>query len=108
MPKRLAFRTANLIGTIRRSLRQLGRNLDRLAAAAVDVEMAALRVATKPRRKLTISRARRTALKLQGQYMGYLRNLKPKQKAEVKAVREEKGIRAAIAAARRMGKAVRA
>ena len=47
---------------------------------------------------------RRAALKLQGQYMGYLRNLKPRQKAEVKAVKVKKGILAAIAAARRLGK----
>ncbi len=35
--------------------------------------------------------------------MGYIRGLKPKQKAAVKVVREKKGVRAAIAAARRMG-----
>jgi hypothetical protein len=54
------------------------------------------------RRKLTITPARRAALKLQGQYMGYLRNLKPKQKSVVKALRVKKGIRPAIAMARRM------
>jgi hypothetical protein len=34
--------------------------------------------------------------------MGYLRNLKPKQKELVKAVRVKKGIRPAIAMARKM------
>jgi hypothetical protein len=36
--------------------------------------------------------------------MGYLRNLKPKQKAQVKAYRVSKGIRAAIGMARRVGR----
>ena len=61
--------------------------------------------ASTSRRKLTITPARRAALKLQGQYMGYMRNLKPRQKAEVKAVKVKKGILAAIAAAKRMAKA---
>jgi hypothetical protein len=45
---------------------------------------------------------RRAALKLQGQYIGYLRNLKPRQKAQVKALRARKGLRAAIAMAKRV------
>ncbi len=40
-------RTTKLIRTTRQSLRNLGRTLDRLATAAVDIETAALRVATK-------------------------------------------------------------
>lgn len=58
------------------------------------------KAAATPRRKLTITPARRAALKLQGQYMGYLRNLKPRQKAQVKAVKVAKGILAAIGVAR--------
>jgi hypothetical protein len=34
--------------------------------------------------------------------MGYIRSLKPKQKARVRALRETKGIRPAIALARRL------
>jgi len=56
-------------------------------------------------RKLSLSPARRAALKLQGQYMGYLRSLKPKQKARVKALRTAKGVRAAIGLARKLAKA---
>lgn len=68
MPNRRKTPTTNLIRTIRQSLHHLGRNLDRLAAAAVDTEMAALRATKKgmPRRKLTLTPARRAALKLQG------------------------------------------
>jgi len=48
-----------------------------------------------------LSPKRRTQLKLQGKYMGYLRGLKPKQKAEVRRLRERKGMRAAIGRANR-------
>jgi hypothetical protein len=87
------------IQAIRAALRQLQRSFDRLVPA--------LAAASKPGsvampRKLRITPARRAALKLQGQYMGYMRNLKPAQKARVKKIRESKGIRSAIAAARRL------
>jgi hypothetical protein len=55
-------------------------------------------------RKLRLSAERRAALRLQGQYMGHLRSLKPRQKARVKALRAAKGIRPAIAFARRLAK----
>jgi len=41
-------------------------------------------------------------LKLQGRYLGYMRQLKLAQKTRVKAVKAKKGIHAAIAAARGM------
>ena len=53
-------------------------------------------------RELQLSPAHRSALKLQGQYMGNLRNMKPRQKEEVKAVRATKRIRAAIGTARKL------
>ena len=53
-------------------------------------------------RRLRLSAERRAALKLQGQYMGYLRGLKPRQKARVKALRAAKDVRQAIAFARRL------
>ena len=53
-------------------------------------------------RRLRLSAGRRAALKLQGQYMGYLRGLKPRQKARVKALRATKGVRPAISFARRL------
>lgn len=54
------------------------------------------------KRKLKLSPARRAALKVQGQYMGYLRGLKPAQKKSVKAVAAAKGIAAAVVAARKL------
>ncbi len=58
-----------------------------------------------PARKLKLSPARRAALKLQGRYMGYMRGLKPQQKARVKALAASKGVRAAVALARQLARA---
>jgi hypothetical protein len=46
----------------------------------------------------------RAALKLQGKYMGTMRGLKPRQRSKIKAIRAVKGIRAAIAEAKRLGR----
>lgn len=51
-------------------------------------------------RRARLSPQRRAALKLQGRYMGFMRQLKPKQKAQVRKMKEAKGVRAAIARAR--------
>jgi DNA-binding CsgD family transcriptional regulator len=56
----------------------------------------------RPRRKLHLTAARRAALRLQGEYMGTMRGLTRAQKSQVKKIRDTKGIRAAIAAARRL------
>jgi hypothetical protein len=56
------------------------------------------------RRKPTLSPARRRALKFQGQYMSEVRELGPRQKAQVKALREAKGVEAAIRYARKLSK----
>ena len=41
-------------------------------------------------------------LKLQGAYMGYMRQLGPRQQARVRAVKEKRGFEAAIGVARRI------
>ena len=55
-----------------------------------------------PRRTLRLTPKRRAQLKLQGAYMGYMRQLKPAQKARVKAVKDGRGVEAAIRVARRL------
>ncbi len=55
-----------------------------------------------PPRRARLSRARLAALKLQGEYIGRLRGLKPVQKARVKALRASKGFPAAIRLAARL------
>ena len=47
-------------------------------------------------RKLKLTPAHLCALRLHGRYLGYIRQLKPRQKAEVKAMREKKGVQTAI------------
>jgi len=97
------------IATLRRSLKAVDRSLRRLAPK--------LRAAGngrangqegRPARKLKLSPKRRAQLKLQGQYLGYVRQLRPKQKAEVVRLREKSGMRTAIARARRLSQGRRA
>ena len=57
------------------------------------------------KRVLKLSGKRRAALKVQGQYMGYLRSLEPSQRAEVKKVKAASGYPAAIKLARKLRRA---
>lgn len=91
------------IQTICRSLASIARALARLAPALSVTSSDSAKPSSRGR-KLQLSAARRVALKLQGQYMGHLRSLKPRQKARVKALRAAKGVRPAIAFARRLSK----
>jgi hypothetical protein len=98
MPPRIDPLTKD-IRTIRSALRQILKSFDRLAAATARAQAAG---PAPPRKKLRLSPQRRAALKLQGQYIGHMRSLGPRQRAKVKKVRAAKGIRAAIAAAKRL------
>ena len=60
------------------------------------------RAGRKPRRR--VSAARRAAMKLHGKYLGTIRPLSKANRAKVKAIRGKSGVRAAIAAARKMAK----
>jgi hypothetical protein len=87
--------------TIRRSTRLIARAVTQLASRMRRVERNASRKTTSSAtRKLRISPKRRAQLKLQGAYMGYMRQLRPKQKARVKAVKEKRGFEAAISVAK--------
>ena len=56
----------------------------------------------KPRSKLTITPKRRAQLKLQGAYMGFMRQLGPRQQARVRAVKEKRGFEAALTVAKKL------
>jgi len=58
------------------------------------------------RGRLRLSARGRASLVLQGRYMGYMRQLKPRQKKRVRQVRLAKGVRAAIASARQLAREV--
>jgi len=47
-----------------------------------------------------LSAKARASLVLQGRYMGFMRQLKPKQKEQVRKIKEAGGVRAAIVRAR--------
>ncbi|HEY6066973.1 MAG TPA: hypothetical protein VIY96_12520 [Thermoanaerobaculia bacterium] len=56
------------------------------------------------RRRVAISPKVRALRRLQGKYMGYVRRLKPAEKAKVRAVREKQGMQAAIRLATSLAK----
>jgi hypothetical protein len=81
----------------------LEQSLARLAAQVRDISRNNVaKSAGKPRRKLKLMPARLKALRLHGRYLGYIRQLKAKAKAEVRALRAKKGVEAAIKRARKL------
>ena len=98
----MAISTSSLIrrqlAAVRRSLSAFDRSLSRLSASLNGGVSSA---AKRPRARKLSARAR-AAFKLQGRYMGFMRQLKPKQKAEVRSVKEKKGIEAAIRTAQQL------
>lgn len=90
--------------TIRRHIAAIDQALARLAPRLRALGSARADEGTRPVRRLKLSPARRAALKLQGQYMGYVRGLRPRQKTQVKAERAAKGLRAAINLAKTLAK----
>jgi hypothetical protein len=101
--------------TLRRELRALSHAMKQIAEsfARLTPELVKAQVAARDgrygavppepaRRRPTLSPKHRAALKLQGKYMGTMRGLKPAQRAAVKRVRAEKGIKAAINVAARL------
>jgi hypothetical protein len=57
------------------------------------------------KRRVAISPKVRALRRLQGKYMGYVRRLKPSEKARVREVREKQGMQAAIRLAASLAKA---
>ena len=96
--------------TMKRSLRTIERAFADIQSTLVDMEKrlrraeraAGAKASPKPSRHLRISPKRRAQLKLQGSYLGYMRQLKPAQKLRVKAVKEKRGFEAAIGVAKKL------
>lgn len=89
---------------VRTSMARLERAVDRLASMLREAESAAPAGNGSSRRKPRLSPARRQALKLQGQYMGFMRQLGPRQKAQVRALKARKGYTPAIALAKSLAR----
>ena len=66
---------------------------------------AATSTRTAKKRRVAISPKVRALRRLQGKYMGYVRRLKPTEKARVREVREKQGMQAAIRLAASLSKA---
>jgi hypothetical protein len=98
MPARSSLVTREL-RAIRTALHQLQRAFDRLAPVLTAEHAAG---PAKSRRKLRLTPDRRAALKRQGQYLGAMRGLTPTQRRKIKRIYATKGIRTAIAAAKRL------
>ncbi len=95
---------AREIRIIRRALTSIASAVGRLAPQLARPRNPKLAASDRPRRKLKLSAERRAALKLQGEYMGFLRGLKPRQRSQVKALRAAKGFGRAVALARKLGR----
>ena len=83
------------VQSIRRSLSSIGRALARLGPA-LEAAARGPKAAKARTIKRRLSPERRAALVLQGRYIGHIRMLPPRQQQRVRALRMEKGVRAAI------------
>jgi hypothetical protein len=96
---------ANEIRAMRRSVSLLGRSIGRLAPILKAATSTNGRPTAPARKRLRLSPQMRAALKLQGRYMGFIRQLSPKQKEDVKRTRASRGIEAAIKKAEKLARA---
>ena len=90
--------------TLRQTLKAFDRSLRRFApmlSAAVSMNGAPKE---NGRSRPRLSSKARASLVLQGRYMGFMRQLKPTQKAQVRKIRVAKGVRAAIGRAMQLAK----
>ena len=102
MRKNFDGRVRNEIRTLRHSLKEVDRSLRRLApmlSAAVSMNDAP-KANGRSRRHFSVKA--RASMVLQGRYMGFMRQLRPRQKAQVRKIRATKGVTAAIQRAREM------
>ena len=103
MPIRHRNPIGKQIRAIRRSTHAIELALKTLAKLAVRLDRESRRTqAANGKRRLRLTAKRRATLKLQGAYMGYMRQLGPRHKARAKAVKESKGFHAAIALAKKL------
>ena len=103
----LRRRVSNELLTLRQTLKAFDRSLRRLApllSGAVSTNGAPK---TNGRSRPRLTAKARASMVLQGRYMGYMRQLKPRQKAQVRIMRAKKGVTVAIAKAKALAQAQR-
>ena len=101
------LRLSSELQTLRQTLKTFDRSLRRLAPLLSSAASMNGRPKENGRSRPRLSTKARASMVLQGRYMGYMRQLKPRQKAQVRRVKEVKGMRAAIAWARQLVVAAR-
>ena len=102
-PRRTTLKKS--LHAIERAFADIERQFAALSRRVGLAERGAVRRASRSKgRKLRITPKRRAQLKLQGAYMGLMRQLKPAQKLRVKAVKEKRGFEAAITVAKTIAK----
>jgi hypothetical protein len=94
-------RRERILNELKGRLEALGGDLKGMVAKNAPSRMGRRR-AEKPQRKA--SKARRAAMAMHGKYLGAIRQLSKANRAKAKAIREKSGVRAAIAAAKRMAR----
>jgi hypothetical protein len=102
-------RREHLLNDLKGRLAALGENMKGVAAKGGPFrELSNATRARKPQRRRKrskpISAARKAAMHTQGRYLAAVRPLSKANRAKVKAIRTKSGVRAAIAAAKRIGK----
>ena len=103
MPRRSRIVINKEILALRRSLSAVDRSLRRFGAMLGQLDgQIERRKEPRARSRKPLSAKARASLKLQGRYMGYMRQLKPRQKAQIRKIKEAKGVRAAIVMARKL------
>jgi len=103
VPKRQGHPVVKKIRDLRQQLSSFDRSLRRLASMVGQLN-GRIERRRKPRAgsRKPLSRKSRASLVLQGRYMGYMRQLKPRQKAQVRKVKEANGVKAAIVRAKQL------
>jgi hypothetical protein len=103
VPKRQGNQVVRRIRGLRQQLSAFDRSLRRLAAMVGQLN-GRIERRRKPRAgvRRRLSAKARASLVLQGRYMGFVRQLKPRQKAQVRKIRGTKGVKVAISKAQQL------
>jgi hypothetical protein len=99
-----AAQVARALRDRQREIQELKQRLASLEALGAPVGRPARRARKAPARRRRLSPKVRALRRRQGQYMGFVRRLKPADKARVRTVREKQGIVPAIRLAASLGR----
>jgi hypothetical protein len=93
---------------IRRALKAAAKALERASRLLGKSALGGSRGPASAASPRKLSRKARAALQLQGRYLGFVRQLPPRQRALIRVLREKKGVHAAINRARQLARKRRA